>query len=256
VSPKLFHRLDGAADAPVLVLSNSLGTRHTMWDAQVPILVEHFRLLRYDTRGHGQSEVPNGPYTMDDLGGEVVELLDELGIEKANFCGLSLGGMIGIWLGVNAPERFDRLVLCCTTAHFPPAEEWDRRAQVVRSEEGVGGLADVTLDRWFTPGFQERRPDEVERFRQMLLTTAGEGYAGCCEAIRDMDFRDQAGSIEAPTLVIAGDDDPSTPPDWNRELADAIPNSDYRLLADSRHIANVAQPREFTDALLGHLDAS
>jgi pimeloyl-ACP methyl ester carboxylesterase len=147
-------------------------------------------------------------------------------------------------------------VLSCTTAHFPPADEWTRRAEVARSSEGVGGLADATLDRWFTPGFQERRPEEVERFRQMLITTAGEGYAGCCEAIREMDMREGVGSIEAPTLVIAGDDDPSTPPDWNRELADSIPNAAYRLVADARHIANVAQPREFADLLLGHLEES
>jgi 3-oxoadipate enol-lactonase len=254
VSPNLFHRLDGPGDAPVLVLSNSLGARHTMWDAQAPGLVERFRLLRYDQRGHGQSEVPNGPYSIDDLGRDAVALLDELDIEKANFCGLSIGGMTGIWLGINAPERIDKLVLCCTTAHFPPAEEWTRRADVARSDEGVAGLADATLERWFTPGFRERRPDELERFRQMLITTADEGYAACCEAIRDMDMREGVGSVEAPTLVIAGDDDPSTPPEWNRELADTIPNADYHLLADSRHIANVAQPREFTDTVLRHLE--
>jgi len=256
VSPNLFHRLDGPDDAPVLVLSNSLGTRHTMWDAQAPALVEGFRLLRYDTRGHGQSDVPDGPYSMDDLGRDVLALLDQLGIERASFCGLSLGGMIGIWLGINAPERIEKLVLCSTTAHFPPAEEWTRRADVVRSSEGVAGLAHATLERWFTPGFHERRPDELERFRQMLITTAGEGYAGCCEAIREMDMRDEAGGIEAPTLVIAGDDDPSTPPDWNRDLADAIPSAGYHLIADARHISNVAQPREFTDALLRHLEES
>jgi 3-oxoadipate enol-lactonase len=254
VSVRLHHRLDGPEDAPALVLSNSLGTRHTMWDAQAPALVERFRLLRYDQRGHGQSEVPDGPYSIADLGEDALALLDELGIERASFCGISIGGMTGIWLGINSPERIERLVLACTTAHFPPAEEWTRRADVARSSEGVAGLADATLERWFTPGFHERRPEELERFRQMLITTAGEGYAGCCEAIRDMDMRDGVGGIAAPTLVIAGDDDPSTPPDWNRELAEAIPDADFQLLQDARHIANVARPREFTDMLLGHLD--
>jgi 3-oxoadipate enol-lactonase len=252
VSARLHHRLDGPEGAPVLVLSDSLGSRHTMWDVQAPDLVERFRLLRYDHRGHGQSEVPDGPYEIADLGRDVLALLDELGIERASLCGLSLGGMTGMWLGINAPDRIERLVLSSTAAHFPPAEMWTERAEVARSE-GTGALADATLERWFTPAFHERRPEEIERFRQMLDTTPGEGYAGCCEAIREMDMRADLGSIKAPTLVIAGDDDPSTPPDWNRELAEAIPGADFRMLQDARHIANVARPREFTDLVLGHL---
>jgi 3-oxoadipate enol-lactonase len=252
VSARLHHRLDGPEDAPVLVLSNSLGARHTMWDAQAPALVERFRLLRYDQRGHGQSDVPDGPYSIADLGGDLLALLDELGIATAHYCGLSIGGMTGIWIALNAPDRIDGLVLSNTTAYFPPAEEWSRRAKVARTPDGMVELADAAIDRWFTPGFQERRPEETERFRQMLLTTPGEGYAGCCEAIREMDFRDEVGRIQAPTLVIAGDEDPSTPPDWNRELADGIPGAGYHLLQDASHLANVARPREYTDLLLRH----
>jgi 3-oxoadipate enol-lactonase len=255
VSAKLFHRLDGPDDASVLVLSDSLGARHTMWDAQAPALAERFRLLRYDHRGHGQSEVPDGPYEIADLGRDVVGLLDELGLERASVCGLSLGGMTGMWLAIHAPERIERLVLACTAAYFPPPEMWAERAATARTE-GTAALADATLERWFTPAFHERRPEEIERFRQMLDTTAGEGYAVCCEAIRDMDMRDGLGSIQAPTLVIAGDDDPSTPPDWNRDLAEAIPGARFQMLQDARHLANVAQPREFTEALLGHLEGS
>jgi 3-oxoadipate enol-lactonase len=255
VSAKLFHRLDGPDDAPVLVLSDSLGARHTMWDAQAPALVERFRLLRYDHRGHGQSEVPDGPYEIADLGRDVLGLLDELGIERVSFCGLSLGGMTGMWLAINAPERIEGLVLACTAPYFPPAEMWTERAKTARTQ-GTAALAGATLERWFTPAFHERRPDELDRFRQMLATTPGEGYAGCCEAIREMDMRGGLGGIESPTLVIAGDDDPSTPPDWNRDLAEAIPGASFHLLQDARHIANVAQPREFTDALLEHLKGS
>ncbi|HEX4760887.1 MAG TPA: 3-oxoadipate enol-lactonase [Thermoleophilaceae bacterium] len=256
MSARLHHRLDGPEDAHVLVLSNSLGSRHTMWDAQAPALVERFRLLRYDQRGHGQSDVPDGPYSIADLAGDLLALLDELGIERVHLCGLSIGGMTGTWLGINARERIDRLVLSNTAAYFPPAEEWTRRAKVARSSEGVAGLADAALDRWFTPSFQERRPEEVERFRQMLITTAGEGYAGCCEAIREMDMRDGLGAIEAPTLVIAGEEDPSTPPDWNRELAEAIPDAEFHLLQDASHLSNVARPQEYTDLLLRHLGES
>jgi 3-oxoadipate enol-lactonase len=196
--------------------------------------------------------VPQGPYSIADLGRDVVALLDEEGIERASFCGLSIGGMTGIWLGAHAPERLERLVLACTAAYFPPRAMWDERANAAR-QEGVAALADEALERWFTPGFREHHPEEAERFRAMLAATDGEGYAGCCEAIRDMDQRDELGSIAAPTLVIAGDDDPSTPPDWGREIAAAVPDARFQLIADARHIANVAQPREFADAVLNFL---
>ena len=237
----------------MLVLSGSLGTTHAMWDAQAPAFAERFRLLRYDQRGHGESEAPPGPYEIADLGHDVLALLDELGIERASFCGLSIGGMTGIWLGINAPERIDRLVLSCTAAHFPPREVWDERADTARSQ-GVAAMADATLERWFTPGFHRQRPDEIERFRGMLGATPGEGYAGCCEAIRDMDQREGLGDIQAPTLVIAADDDPSTPPERGEEIADTVPGARLIVLEDARHIANVAQPEAYTAAVLAHLN--
>jgi 3-oxoadipate enol-lactonase len=162
--------------------------------------------------------------------------------------------MTGMWLGINAPERIDALVLACTTAYFPPPEQWDERAAVAR-REGVGALADATLERWFTPQFHQQRPDEVERFREMLRGTPGEGYAGCCEAIRDMDLRDGLGGIRAPTLVIVGDEDPSTPPEQGQAIAAAIPGARLAVINAARHIANVAQPRAFTDAVLGFAGA-
>ena len=252
MSARLNHRLDGPDDAPVLVLSGSLGTDHSMWDAQAPALCERFRLLRYDQRGHGRSEVPPGPYAIEDLGGDVVALLDELGIERASFCGLSIGGMTGMWLGANAPERVERLVLCSTAAFFPPRDMWDERIETARAE-GPGAMADATLERWFTPAFHEERPDEIERFRGMLQRTDPEGYAACSEAIRDMDLREALGRIEAPTLVIMGDEDPSTPPEKGEEIAAAIPDASLTVLSPARHIANVERPDEFAAALSGHL---
>ncbi|HZI90376.1 MAG TPA: 3-oxoadipate enol-lactonase [Thermoleophilaceae bacterium] len=253
MTARLHHRLDGPGDAPVLVLSGSLGTTQAMWDAQAPVLTQHFRLLRYDQRGHGASETPPGPYEIADLGRDVLALLDQLGLERVSFCGMSIGGMTGMWLGINAPERIDRLVLSCTAAHFPPREQWDERAGIARSN-GVAALADAALERWFTPGFTRDRPDEIERFRGMLGATPGEGYAGCCEAIRDMDLRAGLGRIRAPTLVIAGDDDPSTPPERGQEIADTVPGARLIVLEDARHIANVAQPEAYTGAVLAHLE--
>jgi 3-oxoadipate enol-lactonase len=253
VTARLHHRLDGPPDAPLLVLSGSLGTTQAMWDAQAPVLTQHLRLLRYDQRGHGASEMLGGPYEIADLGRDVLALLDKLGLERVSFCGLSIGGMTGMWLAINAPERIDRLVLSCTTAHSPPREQWDERAHIARSH-GVAALADAALARWFTPGFARDRPDEIERFRGMLGATPGEGYAGCCEAIRDMDQRERLGQIKAPTLVIAADDDPSAPPERGQEIADAVPGARLIVLEDARHMANAAQPEAYTEAVLAHLN--
>jgi 3-oxoadipate enol-lactonase len=248
----LHHRFDGPEDAPVLVMGSSLGTTHGMWDDQVPALAERFRLLRYDTRGHGGSPAPPGPYSMDELGRDVLALLDRLELERVSYCGLSIGGMIGMWVASEAPSRFDRLVLCCTVPHFPPRELWDERASTVRAQ-GMEPLVDATIERWLTPAVRAERPEAEEHLRAMFLSTPPEGYAGCCEAIRDMDLRDRLSGIAAPTLVIAGSEDPSTPPDRVREVAAAVRGAEFRVLEGAAHIANMARPEAFSRAVMEHL---
>jgi 3-oxoadipate enol-lactonase len=249
---ELAYSLDGPDDAPVLVLGSSLGATRAMWDAQVPAFSQRFRMLRFDTRGHGRSPVPPGPYTMDDLGSDVLALLDRLGIERFSFCGLSIGGMIGMWCASEAPERIERLVLCCTVPHFPPPELWDERADTVRAH-GMEPLVESTLERWLPPDIRSSRPDLEEHLRSMIAATPPEGYAGCCNAVRDMDLRPRLGRISAPTLVVAASDDPSTPKEKVRPIADAVSGARYVEIADAAHIANVAQPEAFDAAVLDFL---
>jgi len=249
---ELHHVVEGPADAPVLVLSSSLGTTHRMWDPQVPALRERFRLVRYDHRGHGSSPVPPGPYSIAELGQDVLAMLDGLGVERFSFCGLSLGGMVGMWVASEVPERVERLVLCCTSALLGPRELWDERARVARSE-GMEALVEGVVERWFTPALHEERPEDVERAKRMLAATPPEGYAGCCEAIREMDLRDRLGRIQAPTLVISGSDDPATPPEHGERLREAIPEARTVVIERAAHLANIERPEPFARALLEHL---
>jgi 3-oxoadipate enol-lactonase len=249
----LNHRLEGPEGAPVLVLSNSLGTALEMWDDQAPALRERFRILRYDTRGHGASPAPPGPYAIDDLGRDVLYLLDALGIGRASFCGLSVGGMTGMWLAGEAPERVDRLVLCCTSSLLGPKSLWDERIDTARTK-GMGALVDSVTERWFTPGFRSRNPAAVEKVAAMLRATDPEGYAGCCAAIRDMDLRERLPSIQAPTLVVSGADDPATPPEHGRLIAEAIPGARFVVVPDASHLANMERPEEITRLILDHLE--
>jgi 3-oxoadipate enol-lactonase len=249
------HVVDGPATSPPLVLSNSLGTTLEMWDPQVPSLAERFQVIRYDRRGHGRSPVPPGPYSIADLGADVVALLDELGLERVSFCGLSIGGAVGMWLASEAPERIDRLVLCCTQPAFPPPEQWAERAAAVRAG-GVAVVAEAVLERWFTPAFHAARPDVVERFRTMLVETPAEGYAACCEAIGALDLRPGLARIAAPTLVVTGEHDPVASPASGEALAAAIPGARHAVVPGAAHIANAEQPVAFTAALLEHLSPS
>lgn len=248
---EVYHQLEGPEDAPVLVLSNSLGTTLRMWDKQAPALSEHFCLLRYDHRGHGGSSVPSGPYRIEDLTRDVLVLLDRLEVERFSFCGLSIGGMVGMWLAGEASERVERLVLCCTSARFAP-ETFDSRARTVRAD-GVSAIADAVVDRWFTPAYGEGSPEVVEWARRMLLETPAEGYAGCCEAVRDADLSRRLGTISAPTLVIAGADDPAAPPDQAGLLRDSIPDASLEVIPHAAHLANIEQPEAVTQAILEHL---
>jgi 3-oxoadipate enol-lactonase len=243
----LHHRFDGPEDAPVLVCSNSIGTTLELWEQQLEAFTGPFRLLRYDQLGHGRSEVRPGPYTVELLGRELLALLDELGVERFSFCGLSLGGAVGMWLGATAGDRVERLVLAGTSAYFGPPERWIERAEIVRAE-GMEPLADATMGRWFTPAFRD-----TDGFRERFVSTPPEGYAACCDALRDWDFRDRLGSVSAPTLVLVGSEDPATPPDHAWLIADGIPGARVEVVPGAAHLLNVEQPDAFDGATLAHL---
>jgi 3-oxoadipate enol-lactonase len=249
----LHHRFDGPGDGPVVVLSNSLGTSLEMWDDQVAALATRRRVLRYDYRGHGSSSVPPGPYSLEDLGNDLLGLLDHLDLERVDFCGLSLGGLIGIWLGARAPERIERLVLSCTSPSFGTAEMWLERAADVR-REGMDAVVDGILERWFTPEFKRQRPDRFAWMNAMLRATPPEGYAACCEAIAGRDLDDALPSIQAPTQLICGSDDPTSPPELAARMQQSIPAAELVVIRGARHLANVERPAEFTAAVTRHLD--
>jgi 3-oxoadipate enol-lactonase len=248
------HVVTGPADAPPLVLSNSLGADLRMWDPQAETLAERFRLVRYDTRGHGGSPVPDGPYAIDHLGQDVLALLDHLEIERAHFAGLSLGGMTGLWLAINAPERLDGLVLLCTSANLGPAETWRDRAETVRAQ-GTEAVADAGVGRWLTERFREAHPDTANRLREMIAATPDSGYAACCAVIEHMDLTPGLAGISAPTLVIAGAQDPVTPPEHSERIAAAVDGARLEVLDPAAHLANVEQPEAVTRLILEHLEA-
>jgi len=250
---RLYYQLEGRDDAPVLVLSNSLGTTLDMWAPQMPALLKHFRVLRHDARGHGRSEVTPGPYTIAQLGADALALMDHLNIDRAHFCGLSMGGMIGMWLGTHHAHRLDRLVLCNTAAKIGTPETWNPRIAKVEAE-GMASVVDTVLERWFTAGFRQRAPEQVAVVRDMLQGTAPAGYSANCAAVRDMDQRAGIASIAVPTLVVAGTHDGSTPAADGRAVADAIPGARYVEL-DAAHLSNWEQSGQFTQALLDFLVA-
>ncbi len=247
----IHYRVEGPAGAPVVVLSHSLGTTLGMWDPQMPALTERFRVLRYDSRGHGESAVTPGPYTVEGLGRHVIALLDGLGNRRAHFCGLSMGGMVGMWLGAHAPQRVEKLVLCNTAGRIGPPEIWNTRIENVR-KNGMNPIATPVLGRWFTPAFHERMPGTIEGMRRMLIETPVEGYVACCAAIRDADLRETLPRILARTLVIAGTGDAATPPADGRFLAEKIQGARYVELA-AAHLSNIEAPERFTAELMAFL---
>ena len=248
----LDHRLRGPEDAPVLVLSNSLGTTQELWERQLPALAQRFRVLTYDHPGHGSSDLPARPCTVESLTRTLVTLLDELGFERVSLCGISLGGMVGMALALEAPERVERLVLACTSAYLGPREAWDERARVVRAK-GTEAIADAVVGRWFTPELVHGEPETVARFRAMLAATPPEGYARCCEAIATWDGRERISAIAAPVLLIAGADDPATPAEHAELIATQIPGARLVVLERAAHLANVERAQAFTRATLEHL---
>lgn len=246
------YTVHGPGDAPVVVLSNSLGATRAMWDPQVPALAERYRVVAYDTRGHGESPAPRGPYTIDDLTDDLVALLDEVGAERAHVVGLSIGGMTGIRLAARNPERMHRLAVLCSSAKPDPQGFLDRAAQV--RAEGTAAVAPTVVSRWLTPEYAAAQPDLVARLEAMIAAADDEGYAGCCEAIAGLDLRADLGRVTAPTLVVSAVQDPALPPEHQRALADGIRGAEFLSVNPAAHLANLEQPLEVTGALLGHLD--
>jgi 3-oxoadipate enol-lactonase/4-carboxymuconolactone decarboxylase len=248
----LSNTVDGPDDAPVLILSNSLGTTVNLWQHQIGELSRHFKVIRYDLPGHDGSAAPTGPYTVDDLGRNLLALMDKLGIERAHLAGVSLGGMLSMWVASHAPERVDRLALICTSAHLPPALGWLDRAAGVRAN-GTGPLVVSSLGRWFTDPFRKNNEELMRQVATELTNVDSAGYAGCCEAIAAMDQRESIRRITAPTLVIAGADDPATPPAHARDIATRIPGANLLVLDEAAHLAVLEQPETISRLLLEHL---
>src|SRR5450755_1771968 len=247
----IYVEVEGRDSAPVLMLSNSLGTDLHMWDDQAAEFAKHFRLVRWDRRGHGKSGVSKGPYNFDLFGRDILKIMDALKIKKINWCGLSMGGMVGQWLGANAPDRVDKLILSNTNFNYADKGPWNDRIKFVQ-EKGLAELVNPNMDRWFTKGFRERSPQTVARIKEIFLATNPVGYIACCEAIRDMDFTASNPRITAPTLVIVGSQDPATPPAAGEAIAKQIKGAKVAAL-DAAHIANIEQPKLYTETVLNFL---
>lgn len=249
----LHYELSGAPNGEPLVLINSLGSNLRMWDKVLPQFEMRFRVVRFDTRGHGASSVPPAPYTIEQLGGDMLFLMDRLGIERANICGISLGGLVGLWMGVRAPGRVRRLVLANTAARVGTRKRWEERAAAVRAS-GMASLATATVERWFTPAYRDTHSAEMEAFRAMISATDAEGYARCCDVLRDTDLCGEIASIETPCLVISGTHDAAIPPEEGRRLQAALRNSAY-LELDASHLSAWEQSDQFAAAVLEFLSA-
>lgn len=249
------YEIEGPENAPVLMFSNSLATSMAMWNDQVERLKDHYQILRYDNRGHGATPITDGPYTIGLLGQDVLGILDRLDIDRVSFCGLSKGGMVGQWLGINAPERIEKLIVSNTAAYFPNKEMWRERIEMA-THEGIPAIAEASIKRWFTPAYLERDDTNstIEFCRDFILETTREGYLSCSVAIRDMDFRDELKQITVPTLVIIGEKDPATIPEYGELIADNIPGARAAVIPDAAHLSNIEQPEIYTETMLEFLD--
>ena len=253
-APVVLHGvLDGASRSPELVLGASLGTTTEMWDPALAALARGRRLVRYDHRGHGRSPLAPAPWEIADLGGDVLALLDRLGLERIDYAGVSLGGMVGMWLAAHAPERIRRLVVISSSAHMPPAAAWAERAQAVLAAGTVGAVAAAVLERWFTPAYAAEHPDVIGWMDAMLRACPPEGYAGCCGVLERLDLRGELAAIGAPTLVIGAAEDPSTPPPHSQAIAAAIPGARLEILAAGAHLAVIERAEEVTGLIEEHL---
>jgi len=243
--------VEGREDAPVLMLSNSLGTNLHMWDGQVAEFAKHFRVVRCDRRGHGKSGVSKGPYSFERFGRDILAIIDALKIKKINWCGLSMGGMDGQWLGANAPDRIEKLILSNTNFYYADKKPWEDRIAFV-NEKGLRPLVGPNMERWFTADFRARAPKAIEQMTEMFVATPVEGYVACCAAIRDMDFRESNLRVAVPTLVIVGKHDPATPPAAGEEIQRQIKGAKLAVI-DGAHIANLEQPKAYADVVLNFL---
>ncbi|WP_434445595.1 3-oxoadipate enol-lactonase [Lentzea sp. E54] len=250
----IHYAADGPGDAEVLVLGPSLGTDLGLFDAQVAAFADRRRVIRFDLRGHGGSPVVPGPYSIADLASDVVELLDHLGVREFHYLGVSIGGAIGQWLALHS-DRLSTLTVCASAARFADPPQWPVRAATVRSE-GTSVIVPSRLGTWFTESFGSREPAEAARLLDMLRATSAEGYAGCCEAIGEFDVRSELGRITVPTLVLAGADDPASPPELVREIADGIPGARFEVVADSAHLLTAERPEIVNSLVAGHLTRS
>jgi 3-oxoadipate enol-lactonase len=248
------HSVQGPEDAPVVVLSNSLGATRAMWDPQVPALAERFRVITYDTRGHGASDAPTGPYALDDLVDDVVALLDRVGAERAHVAGLSLGGMTALRLAAREPHRVHRLAVLCSSAKTEPQGFRDRAAAARAA--GTASFAPAVVSRWLTPAYAAAHPDLVARLEAMVAGADDEGYAACAEVVGAVDLRADLGRITAPTLVVSGAEDPALPPEHQRLIAEGIAGAELLTVSPGAHLANLEQPLQVSGALLGHFDAA
>lgn len=248
------YQIDGQPDAPVLLLINSIGSTRELWTRQMPALTGAYRVIRYDARGHGQSSVPTGDYTIDQLGEDALAILDDLDAAAAHVCGISLGGLTAQWLAVHAPERVASVVLANTAARIGSVESWTERIALVRAK-GMLAAADQAMPRWFSPAFRERDPETVHVFRSMIQACSPEGYLGCCAALRDADLRERIATIDCPTLAIASTADSATPPEGLAFIRDRVAGAELVIL-ESGHLSNVECADEFTAAVLDFLESS
>ena len=250
----IHYMLEGAESAPVITLSHSLATDLTMWDPQMVSLLKSYRVLRYDTRGHGKTEAPQGPYSLELLAEDVLGLLRALGIEKTLFMGISMGGMIGQVLGLKSPDLLKGLVLCDTSSRVPDEAKpiWNERIETVQ-KKGMESQVDVTLERWFTPSYRKDHPEVVEKITAMIRATNAQGYIGCGHAIRDLNLTEKITAIKVPTLIIVGEDDPGTPVAASQVINEKIKGSELVILKSAAHLSNIEQTEAFNKAVLKFL---
>ena len=247
----IHYEVEGDASKPVLMFCNSLGTNLHMWDGQMPEALKHFRVVRYDRRGHGKSDVPAGPYNMEMLGRDALSVLDAAKVEKTNWCGLSMGGMVGQWMGANARDRVEKLVLSNTHYFYADKQPWNDRIKFAR-DNGLEKLSGPQMERWFTKGFRESNTGAINKVVKMFVETKLDGFLGCCEAVRDMDFRKSTPTITAPVMVIVGGKDPATLPEYGEEIHKMVKGSKITSL-DAAHLSNIEQPKAYTDTVLNFL---